>query len=415
MSGFLRFFAGIAFWTALLGLSWHFLSHNGEAAAASKRLIDHLQNEPQVFAATFPLSAPLEAGNPVRVRVKNGFFAAGVVRSVANTETAQLAQIAIFPEYTPLMGAGTKLVAARTSGDVGWVVRTLLPKKTQGELRKIIEERWGREKDKLFRDLSPGIVRLMEDALALVQEELPDVTHTNKHDFDVIGVVLKEKGWENHIEDIFSAVLWPLIQERSEPMLNDMGDEIVDAFPVWSMSWAYLAESIPFTDKDRFEKKVRKFIKKKAIPILAKRQSALKSMAAGALKDTLKEERTVEALQKAGEEITADPRFRAAATNIAKALFLENPKFQILVKSILARDDLRQPVDRFIESFEPAIRSAANRLLMNERRDGINPDLARVLRRKLLKEDEDWVLLDLEDGSTGEIPATLPGSDGGRR
>lgn len=415
MSGFLRFFVGLAFWVTLLGLSWHYLRYNEHASAATKRLLDHVQNEPQVFAAKFPLSAPIKAGNPVRVRVKNGFFAAGVVRSVDRTETSQLAQIAIFPEYTPLMGAGTKLVAARTAGDVGWVVRTLLPKKTQEELRKIVEERWAREKDNLIRNLSPGVVRLMEDALALVQEELPDVTRTNKHDFDVIGVVLKEKGWENHVEDVFSAVLWPMIQERSEPMLNSLGDEIVDAFPVWSMSWAYLAESIPFTDKDRFEKKVRKFIKKKAIPILARRQSDLKSMAAGALKDTLKEERTVEALQKAGEEITSDPRFRAAATNIVRALFFENPKFQALMKGVLTRNDLRQPVDKFIESFEPAVRSAANRLLMNERRDGINPDLARVLRRKLLKEDEDWVLLDLIGGAEGEIPLVLPGSDGGRR
>ncbi len=410
-----RFIAGLVFWAVVLGVGWRYLSHDEEAAKATARIVKHFRAEPQIFRASFPLSAPLAPGNPVRVRVKNGFFAAGLVKAVMTSGTTQEADVAIFPEYTAMMGAHTRFVAARTAGDVGWVVRTLLPKDTQDEIRRIILERWRRDRGQLLEDLRPGITRLMEDTLTMIQEELPNVTRTNKHDFDVIGVVIREKGWEDHIEGVFGEVLWPMIQDRAEPLLDNVGDEIVDAFPVWSMSWAYLSESIPFTDKDRFEKKVQEFIKKKAIPIVAKRESEVKKMAAEALRDTLKEERTVQELQQAAEEISRDPRFRAAAESIVRSLFLDNRRFQDLAKSVLTRPDLKEPIDKFIASFEPAIRKVANRLLMNERRDGINPDLARVLRRKLLREDEDWVLLDLIDGNVGAVPKIIPGIDGGRR
>ncbi|MFT7620831.1 MAG: hypothetical protein ACI97A_004489 [Planctomycetota bacterium] len=415
MRDFCRFWAGLIFWGTMIGLGWFYVKEDADAAKAASRLTTHLNSSPHIFDAQFPASAPLAVGNPVRVRVKNGFYVAGRVTSVATNDKGQMAGVAIFPEYAPLMGAKTRLIAARTAGDVGWVVKTLLPEDTQVEVRKIITARWNRERDQLLRDLRPGLTKLMEETLKVVQEEFPELTRTHKEDFDTIGLVFKERGWDAHVEDVFSTVLWPMIQERAEPVLDDVGDEIVNAFPVWSMSWAYLADSIPFTDKDGFEKKVRKFIKQKAIPILVERESAIREMASTALNDTLKEEKTVKKLQLAAEDIAADPRFRKALQSLIKALFLDNPRFRELAAGIPSRPGLRGPVDDFIESFEPAIRRVANRLLMNERRDGINPDLARVLRRKLLREDEDWVLLELVEGDQGEVPQIIPGEDGGRR
>jgi hypothetical protein len=84
------------------------------------------------------------------------------------------------------------------------------------------------------------------------------------------------------------------------------------------------------------------------------------------------------------------------------------------LKGALTRPNVKQPLAHIVDRFERDIHNIANLILLNETHDGINPDLARVLRNRLLREDESWVLLIPGEGEAWR-DEELIGEDGGTR
>ena len=110
-----------------------------------------------------------------------------------------------------------------------------------------------------------------------------------------------------------------------------------------------------------------------------------------------------------------DERFKDASRRIVDTWVIKNDALKELIAGVWERPELRSPIERFIETLEPDIKAIANMILLDDKRKGLNPDLARVLRRKLLREDEDWVLLELVDDPDHKPFDVLVGFDGGVR
>ena len=411
----LRVAAGLVFWVASVAGVWILHEEFDAESEISGRIIRHLTRDAPVFEASFPVDTTVGAKNVVRIDTKGGLLAAGHVISVDETETGRQAVVAIYPEYSHRVSDASRLYSARTSKELGWVLNTLLPEARLEEIREILRKRWEERKEELLRELEPGLLHFVDDVVETLRDDFPRVVEQHRADFKVIGTVLHERAWKQNFQGVFIGEVWPVIEERSLPLLRTIGDEIVDEFPVWAMSWAYVVQTLPFTDNDKVAARIRGFIKEKALPIVRGYGSDFRSMATGVLRDTFGNDAALTSLENAAAEVAADPRFRAAMWSIFKSWIIENPKFAGLLAGTWERPDIRQPVERFLEAFEPDVRKIGNLLLLNDDGDGINPDLARVLRRKLLKEDESWVLLELNEDHGGRSTTTLVGLDGGIR
>ncbi|MCB9832773.1 MAG: hypothetical protein H6807_09885 [Planctomycetes bacterium] len=412
----LRILLGASFW-ALVGLLLvRGFRDQGLLAETSRRLRSHALAEPPRFTARFPAGSPLAPGNPLRIRVENGFFAAGRIEEVGAPENGLVpVVVSIFPEYADRLGPDTRLIAARTSGDISWVVQTLLPDSRRDYIQAQLRGRWHDEKDDLLQLLKPGLKRLSADSFELLRRRLPLVVAAHRAEVDQIMEVLRERGWHGELEEVFNQVVWPLVEQRSLGLLEAIGNELVEELPVWSMSWSYVVQSMPFGSKDRLEKRLRAFLQEDAVPIVKKHGPEFEAMAREVLNETSHDERTRAATGRALTAISEDPRFNQALERLLEALVVEDQEVRAFGATIWQRADLREPLEDFLGRFEPEIKRIANSLLLDESRRGINPDLARVLRRKLLREDEDWVLLDPGAAGPGPVPAVLPGENGGIR
>ncbi len=407
--------AGVLVWLALIVAVAAGFRSEGLLAETGSRLATHVGSEPPRFPARFPAGSPLAVGNPLRIRVENGFFAAGRVESVREDDEGLLAEVSIFPEYAERVGPDVRLTAARTSGDISWIVQTLLPDSRREFIEAQLKGRWSRERDDLLEILKPGLKRLSTDSFELLRLRLPVVLAENRDEVDLIMEVLREKGWHGELEGVFNDVVWPAVERRSLPILETIGNELVDEIPVWSMSWSYLVQSMPFGSKDRLEKKLKEFLQEDAVPIVQKHGPEFEEMAREVLNEATRDERTRAATGRALTAISEDPRFNDALERLLEALIVRDPEVRAFTADVWKRPDLRDPLEDFLGRFEPEIKRIANSLLLDESRRGINPDLARVLRRKLLREDEDWVLLEPGSRAEGPPPAILPGVNGGIR
>jgi hypothetical protein len=103
-------------------------------------------------------------------------------------------------------------------------------------------------------------------------------------------------------------------------------------------------------------------------------------------------------LQSAATDVFADPRFRDAMRSIIETWTTSNPRVLDLLKDGLARSDIRGPIEKFFDVREDDVHDIANLILLDDRGYGISPDLARVLRRKVLGESRAWIWLVPGDG-----------------
>ena len=172
---------------------------------------------------------------------------------------------------------------------------------------------------------------------------------------------------------------------------------------------------MPFTGQDKVERRVREFLVEKATPIVSGKGPELRRAANEVLREAAADERTLAAIDRAVRDIGGDPRFREAMRSVLDTWLIDNPRVREVITSAWSRPDLRGPAERFLSRLEPDVHRIANGIVLNAERDGINPDLARVLRRKILRENESWVLLELDDSATSAAPDHFTGIDGGVR
>jgi hypothetical protein len=395
-----RPFLGAAAWAIVLGAALTLGGASPEMKRAVARVTQRVLSPACVtYDALFPAGAPVAAGQLVRVERGRELFMAGRVEAVIDEPGGRRARIGIFPEYVGSLREDARVATVSSTGDVAWVLSTLLPEEKLARVRSILAAAWNEEKGHLWRELEPGLARLVGDAAALLRDDLPRLVEARREDFRVLGVVARERGWNEQLREVVQSDLWPLVEARSTPLLKKIGDEIVERAPVWSLSWSYVLERLPFADDDALKRRMRRFIQEQVVPVLDEHRDEFKDAAIALMREALQHERVLGALQSSLASVVTDPRFRDAAKSILAHWTQENPRVLALLKEAPQRPDLRDPLASFFASREDDVRRIAHLLLLDDAEAGINPDLARVLRRRLLGDQREWILLELGKGA----------------
>jgi hypothetical protein len=414
----LRATVGILFWIALGTLGYRGLRETDLGREVSARLGTHFRAQPEVIEVRFPRAATLRTGAAVRLESEEGFVQVGAVEALRDAENGQVAKIRLFPDFAEEFESGGRFLAHETRGDIAWILKTLFPAEMQERLKETFRRRWERHQDELLRELQPGLTRLTEDLTAALRDDLDRVIRERDADFRVLGEVLVEKGWEGPIEEAVRDEIWPQLRERAEPLIADIGDEMIAAFPVGSAAWDLFVDKLPFSEERRIRERLRRFADEKALPILERREPEFRQVALEVMRKSAANPRVRDALGQAAEKVARDPRFRDALLSVLRAWVAENEGVAKLLREIPNREDLRAPMLRFLRRFEPDIHRLANEVVLNEAGDGIDPELARVLRRKILRDDERWLSFEPRAPQDAEeVPAArvFLGEAGGTR
>jgi hypothetical protein len=205
------------------------------------------------------------------------------------------------------------------------------------------------------------------------------------------------------------------MEEQVAPVISRVGDEIIAEAPVWSLYWAYLRQRVSSDSKaNHLQKRIGEFLSEKAVPIIQRHSPEFREAVSAMLLDTISNESVQRALRESVVGTASDPQFQEALNRVLEQWVLKSARVQEVLEAALSRPDVKEPLSRIMDSFERDVHHIANLILLNDTHDGINPDLARVLRNRLLREDEAWVLLVSGEGApwNGEI---LSGKDGGTR
>ena len=391
---------GLAIWAAaLIGLTALVQARAGELGSPAGRLARYLTHEPRRLAGV-TLDGELAVGDPV-LDAERGFV--GRVVAVIGPDGRRVdatpqrpargtfaAVLAIDPEFA--LPDEPSFVARAAPKDARWVVQTLLPPHKREILQRELTGFVDQNGDVLTAFLRPVAEDVIQHGMTVLEANLTDAVKSRED--EIKALLDKHRGMvKEDVLPVLKERLGESAKRKAEPILTEIGRELWDALPMWSLSWRALFDTIPYTSQNRVDAWWAEFVETKAIPIMSAHEGEL-----------------VKALEELIEEGAADPEVRKALGDATLRL-AKDPEFKELVRGVIEdalirpfepselftklwEDDGHQARLRDLERrFAPTLQRIGRLLTVDPETGRIDPDLARVLRRVVFKKDARWVEL----------------------
>ncbi len=401
---------GAAVWGGLLlFVAFAVFSPEGAAHAPAGKLLDYVAKSPRDLTISFPAGTSLSRGDPVFIRDPEKFLLRiGRVEEVTR-DGAVLARVSVYPEYGGLLRTQTRAESFVVRVGANWVIETLLPPDRLREIREEAALFFEREGAAVRRALWPELKIALVDVISMYEEELPKALAARSVEWKSIYERHREGVMKTELAPVLEEVVLPIAKARLEPFLTEVGRELWEELPIWSLGIRYVLERVPGTEEDQVEKKFKEYLDQKAAPILEKHSPEAMRIAGAILKETVDDERVRLALGKVAKELAADEDLSALLRQTANELILENDRLSGILMDRW-ESGLRAAVLDASRRLDPLVREVVNGIVLNRERNGINPRLAQVLRTAVFRKDGRWVLLTPGTGSPLPDEAVLSGS-----
>lgn len=405
-----RVAAGLAFWigvavAAALGV----FTPRGSAADAADRLVAYAVSSPRHLVLDVPQGAELRPGDPVFVSAPDRFLVrVGRVESTGGGA----AVLALHPEAEERLREGLVARVYAVPDTVAWIVATLLPRAKTDEIRSLTVEFFRREGEAIRAALMPELEESVREVVAFYEEELPAALARHADEIEALATKHREGVIRRDLVPVVKEVGGKLAAEKFRPLAEEVGREIMDSLPVWSLGWRYLWEKVPFTDDQQMKKRFEKYFREEAEPILAAHTDEAVRLLGEVLKEMASDPRVRAAVRRVATEVAEDPEVAALAKELFSELVLRNERLVSLLRKRW-EEGLRDAVASAASRTEPLVKDIVNAVVKDADGEGLSPRFAHVLRTRVFWKDRRWVLLVPGDGGApltdgARIPAERP-------
>lgn len=398
-----RFFGGLIIWASLIGGVASFaFARSADLRPPASRVLRYATHAParieqriEAIDNGYGWAGPA-AGDPVIAGEERTFIGhvASVVEDTAAVGTrAFFVRIALDPEYDPADLEGAKVAYGESSGDTAWILATLLPPKK----REIVFDELRSYSNAHSVELRALMNPISEQVIAHAEEVLEtNLTPTIKrHEKEIDALLDKYRGsLKDELLPVLKESLGPMAKEKAKPILTQIGRECWDALPMWEGGWALIKQKMPFTKNTYIDEWWQDFLEKKAIPILKEHEPELMKAGEDLIKEGLKDPKVRAAFNDIMKRLAKDKDFRDLARAIIEEALIKPFDFPKLWEKISADPKNRQHFMKLNESFAPVMQRIVKLVAVQMRpdgREGLSPEVARVLRRKVFNKDSRWV------------------------
>lgn len=400
-----RVLLGGALWLLLLGgAAWLSRTRASELRQPAGELARFLTVAPtrlEVELTAGPAaagSAALAVGDPVldrerRVlgRVEALTLNGGQVGAVASG-TRCLARLVIDPEVH--LAADARFRARTAPRDsAAWVMETLLPAHKRDMLTAELTAFARANEAELLAFIRPLAEDVVQHGMQVLEQNLAPTLQ--KHE-DEIRLLLDEQR-EQLKGDLLPALkkrLGPSARRKLDPIVREIGGELRQKLPMWTIGYNAALDWIPGTSKDRLEKWWAQFVDETVVPIIAAHEGELVKACEQLIEEGLADPEVRQAFARASRRLAADPRFKTIVRTIVEEALVRPFDGRALLEKMLADPRHKERLERLQRAFAPTLRRIGHRLTIDPETGRIDPDLARVLRRVVFDKDARWVELE---------------------
>ena len=376
------------------------------------RLWLHASATPEAVSVHFDGPAPtLQAGDPVYSQSGESFNLIGRVSSLNTTANGSELIFALDPSRRNLLRHNARGLAMNPKGDLGWMLRTLLPPDARQALLRDLQQVWERQQKETLGDLRPQLLSLLSDLTEILRDTLPAALEAEKESGDAFLAALREEFWKEKLRPVMQEHFFPVLEKRmttaAEPIAKEIGDSIRE-HGVFGVISAFSMNKVWLMSDEATANKLKELLTATAFPVLKRRAPELAKAALDAVIEAANRPEIQDALNRAAWDLVNHPDFQRWSEALVNRWIIKNDRLVARLRQALEDQRIRKPVQRLSAEMEPILMKHLEEVLSREDRQGMDHRLVRVLRRLVLWKDQRYLLLDLGSGPAfgGE---TLPG------
>jgi len=308
---------------------------------------------------------------------------------------------------------GTSVIRRSQGGSFLFALQTLLPKARFEKLRAEWERFRTSHAESLARELTPIATDLLRGALDAIVAELPAVLARHEREIDLLLTRLQGELAGQPLGALLASEVWPILERHGAEPAERIGRELWERVPLMSFAVRALSDRVLEDRPVRVEERWHRFVEEEALPLLREERGAIEAALWAMARDAATDPQVREGLRAILTAVRDDPAVQALARRLARELLAENPRLEAYLRELPKDPTLRARLLRVSDELQEFLDPLGDLLFLDATGQGINPDLAYLIRLLLLRRDAQ--LLHLEGGMGEPLPpgAELPGSDGG--
>lgn len=380
--------------TAIIGVRQSF----DNSSQSMQALGEYLTRQRRMVKLESDYNLFINEGDPIFLDGSDRVSPIGVVTEIKLAEDeiyAEEIHVAFFGA-SPAVCDADHLTFHYAPDSIEWLLRTMLHPAKQDEIRGLIQEAYLENHEELTDAFEPVIQDAMAEAAALIREDLKTAFASRKDQLKKIGDRYQADLIKKELVPLFQDELWPIIQEESEPLVRKVGQEIWSEVPVFSFGWRYVYDKSPLPKKQLTERKFKQFVEDKAKPILESHTDDFLELQKVIGRRISQNEGFKDAMSKSLSMISSDAEIQTVLMDVFKEVTVKNERLHEMLKKHAASPKAKKALAIANRRLDPVVRKIAISLFGTPT-EGITPEFAKVLRRRILKKDKSWLTLHLDD------------------
>ncbi len=412
---------GAFLWLLIVWLVFSWLGSDDEISGEvrwekSANLTRYLFEDPLPVEISFDSPISATVGDTLYERTGGDFVPVGEVVSVEPSERqARLVKAVIYPRAAKDIRASSRMTHFTATGTAAWAATTLLPAEKVREITEDVRKTFREKQYYLSSLIIPHLQSFMTTALEIIREELPIVVANHRDEIQQVLLLHNAAIVEDQLIPLVNDQIWPIVRRRATPLVRTIGRELWGELPKWGLSWRWAYEKIPGISNDKVQERFNQFVELQGVPILLSHREDLIRVTREVAVRVSRNMEVNRFLADAVVQISTDPELEDLVRRMLNELTVDNERIRKALEDAWTDDAFQNHLAKAVQTFDALMRRSGNAILLNKEGDGINPDLARVLRTNILGKDTSWFLVTIDRGEKVDGGRSLPALEPGHR
>ncbi len=234
----------------------------------------------------------IDVGDPIFcVHGPDDIEQVGEIRRVYDAQSAEamhapgpVAEALLYP-HAPVLCDRTHLIYYTTPRSMSWVMETMLSPEKRIRIAEEIVYAYEAYHTEIVGALKPVVVGGFFDALEVVEQDLATaVTHRRK-ELENLGSRYQDHVVEEDIVPLVRQEIWPIVRRRTEPLANQIGEEMFERASLWRFGWRLLYDRSFLPEKNLMQEEWNRFVREEGLPVLDRHSSDIVSVQRQILED----------------------------------------------------------------------------------------------------------------------------------
>lgn len=384
---------GLLIWVAAIAIGVIAMQRSFENSPSSVRqLATYVTYQRKSIQLDAQSSIAFTVGEPIFLANSDRVSPIGKVTSVGGDDSPP--SITLFSS-SPVITKDDYLKFHYAPDSIDWLVRTMFHPEKTAEIKQIIQDAYDTHRSDLIDTFQPVVRDILADAGQLMQDDIKTALKSRNQQITKIGDRLQNQIVKKELIPLFQKEIWPIIEKEAEPLVSEIGKEIWQEVSLFGFGWRYLYDKSPLPEKKLTEKKFRDFVDSKVKPILEKHSDDLVDLQRRIGSKIAANDAVRLKVNESLKQVMEDDQIQALLIDVFKEVTLDNDAVTAVVKKNLNSPKAQRAMRVANTKLDPAIRKIGI-ALFGHPSEGITPEFAKVLRRRILRKDRSWLSLHIQ-------------------